>query len=151
MKWFEKIKNTLEISSQKEKIVSAEPKEQKQEKKNKEKEVLLKGKEESFESAVKKENIGKYSHILLRPTISEKSTRLNAMGQYIFEVSPRSNKIEIKKAIEDVYGVKPAFVAVSVREGKKVRYGKKFGKRHDKKMAIVTLKKGDSLHLYEGV
>ena len=89
--------------------------------------------------------------VLLRPVISEKATLANSLNQYVFSVSNKANKVEIKKAIKAVYGVMPKAVNVINELGKNVRVGRKFGKRKNTKKAIVTLKKGDSITIYEGI
>ena len=62
-----------------------------------------------------------------------------------------ANKIEIAKAVNDVYGVKPVSVNIIKTKGKKTRSGRVTGKRKDWKKAVVTLKKGESIKIYEGV
>jgi large subunit ribosomal protein L23 len=69
----------------------------------------------------------------------------------VFIVSVNSNKVEIKKSINDVYGVKATDVNIINYEGKVVRRGRYTGKRKDFKKAIVTIEKGKSLNIYEGV
>lgn len=93
----------------------------------------------------------KTASILLRPVISEKATLANSLNQYVFAVNNKANKVEIKKAIKAVYGVMPQAVNVINELGKNVRVGRKFGKRKNTKKAIVTLKKGDSITIYEGI
>ena len=80
--------------------------------------------------------------VILRPIVSEKSYNLIDEGKYTFEVDPRSNKTEIKQAIEHIFKVKVASVNTLNRVGKekKTRFG--IGKRKDSKRAIVTLKTG---------
>jgi large subunit ribosomal protein L23 len=80
--------------------------------------------------------------VILRPIVSEKSYNLIDEGKYTFEVDPRSNKTEIKQAIEHIFKVKVASVNTMNRVGKekKTRFG--IGKRKDSKRAIVTLKTG---------
>jgi len=93
----------------------------------------------------------KTASILLRPVISEKATFANSLNQYVFAVNNKANKVEIKKAIKAVYGVMPQAVNVINELGKNVRVGRRFGKRKNTKKAIVTLKKGDSITIYEGI
>ncbi len=88
---------------------------------------------------------------LLKPLITEKATNLVEQGKYVFVVSLNANKIEIAKAVHDVYGVEVEAVNVIKMEGKRVSRGKIKGKRVDFKKAIVSLKKGESIQLYEGV
>jgi large subunit ribosomal protein L23 len=80
--------------------------------------------------------------ILLSPVVSEKSYALLDQGKYTFVVDPRSNKSEIKKAVESIFGVKVASVSTLNRSGKtrRTRFGT--GKRKDTKRAIVTLREG---------
>ncbi|MEY3908193.1 MAG: hypothetical protein RLZZ90_100 [Actinomycetota bacterium] len=80
--------------------------------------------------------------VILKPIVSEKSYSLIDNGKYTFEVDPRSNKTEIKQAIEVIFSVKVASVNTLNRKGKtrKTKFG--LGKRKDTKRAIVTLKSG---------
>lgn len=88
---------------------------------------------------------------LMRPIISEKAAHLAEIGQYIFEVRLDANKVEIKKAIQELYGVDPINVSVMNVRGKQVRWGRYYGKRKNWKRVIVSLKKGQRLDIYEGV
>ena len=89
--------------------------------------------------------------ILLAPVISEKSYGLIDDGKYTFIVDPRSNKTEIKYAIESIFGVKVASVNTVNREGKRKRSRTGFGKRKDTKRAYVTLREGsDSIDIFGG-
>ena len=80
--------------------------------------------------------------IIFAPVISEKSYRLIDQGKYTFEVDPRSNKTEIKLAIEQIFDVKVDKVNTLNRTGKtrRTRFG--LGKRKDTKRAIVSLREG---------
>ncbi|MBW8172383.1 50S ribosomal protein L23 [Ornithinimicrobium sp. Arc0846-15] len=80
--------------------------------------------------------------VVLSPVVSEKSYALLDMGKYTFLVDPRSNKSEIKRAVESIFGVKVDSVHTLNRQGKtrRTRFG--MGKRKDTKRAIVTLKEG---------
>ena len=88
--------------------------------------------------------------ILIKPIVSEKSYSLMDEGKYTFEVDPRSNKTEIKIAVEQVFGVKVASVNTLNRKGKsrRTRYG--LGKRKDVKRAIVTLVAGEAIDVFGG-
>ncbi|MEU6266941.1 50S ribosomal protein L23 [Saccharopolyspora sp. NPDC003752] len=77
--------------------------------------------------------------IILAPVISEKSYGLLEQSQYTFLVDPRSNKTEIKIAIEKIFDVKVTSVNTINRNGKRKRSRTGFGKRKDTKRAIVTL------------
>jgi len=89
--------------------------------------------------------------ILIRPWVTEKTTHLQSVGVYCFEVKVDTNKNEIKKAVEGIYGVKVAGVRIITLLGKKVRFGKIQGNRKNRKKAIVTLVKGQSIELYKNV
>ncbi|PWB38518.1 MAG: 50S ribosomal protein L23 [Parcubacteria group bacterium] len=89
--------------------------------------------------------------VLLRPLISEKSTIGASLNKYVFEVSRGSNKVEIKKAIADIYGVKPLSVNIINEDSHQARFGRHMGKTKKIKKAIVTLKKGQTIKLYEGI
>lgn len=81
-------------------------------------------------------------HVLLRPVLTEKSTRA---GVYFFEIPYTSNRSEVKKAIQSVYGVTPAKVNIMNRAGKKKNFGGRKGVRADWKRAIVMMKKGETI------
>ena len=88
--------------------------------------------------------------IIIRPILTEKSTRLrDAENKYTFEVERTANKIEIKKAVEELFGVEVAKVRTINVKGKVRRVGRFQGKRRDWKKAIVTLKEGHAIQLFE--
>ncbi len=90
--------------------------------------------------------------VLIKPIVSEKASRQQTTNnQYFFAVAIGANKIEIAKAIKTAYGVAPIKVSVIRMEGKSRRYGRIIGKRKDWKKAIVTLAKGKTIALHEGV
>jgi len=89
--------------------------------------------------------------ILKRPLLTEKVTYQGQYNQYSFEVAKSTNKIEIQKAIQGVYGVNPISINVINIKGKEVRRGRQRGRTKDWKKAIVTLKAGDKIEVYEGV
>jgi len=129
------------------KKVSSESKEKKADKKLT-KDKTTGGKENIFQivSRVKNEIINR---VLIRPLITEKATNLSAIGKYLFEVAPKANKTDIKKAIKFLYKVNPIKVNIIKVRGKKVRYGKARGKTKNWKKAIVTLKKGEKIEFTE--
>ena len=88
--------------------------------------------------------------IILKPVVSEKSYGLIDDGKYTFEVDPRSNKTEIKLAIEKIFNVKVASVNTPNGNGKTRRPRFGIGKRKDTKRAIVTLKSG-SIDIFTAV
>lgn len=89
--------------------------------------------------------------ILLSPVVSEKSTLAEMKHAYTFLVDKNANKIEIKKAIEEVYGVRPLKVRTILVEGKVKRFGRRIGRRSDFKKAIVITSKDQKLSIHEGV
>ncbi len=91
------------------------------------------------------------SEVLLRPTITEKSTLLHEDGQYTFQIAPRANKTLVKQAVEQNFGVKVVSVNITFNRGKRKRYGPRFKKQPDVKKAVVTLQPGDRIDLIEGL
>jgi len=90
--------------------------------------------------------------IIRRALISEKGTVLReAANQYCFEVAPRANKIEIKRAVQKIFNVKVREVRTMVRPGKVKRMGRYAGPRPDWKRAVVTLEPGQTISLFEEV
>lgn len=88
---------------------------------------------------------------IVKPLVTEKASVLNALNQYVFAVAKDANKIEVAKAIESIYGVKPVSVNMLRVSGKNVRFGRIQGKRKDWKKAVITLPAGKSIKVYEGV
>ncbi len=85
--------------------------------------------------------------VLIRPVVTEKAT---TTGTYLFEVQPNANKQEVAKAIQQIYGVTPKSVRVMNVRGKVVRWQQSYGKRKNWKKAIVQLKKGETMNVYQG-
>lgn len=100
-----------------------------------------------------KEDTGSAYRILVRPVITEKSAILADQGQFVFEVYPMANKIEVAKAVKMVYGVHPVRVNFVKLPAKSVnqRFSAQGGKQKIRRKAIVTLKKGERIPLFEGV
>ena len=90
-------------------------------------------------------------HVLMKPTITEKSTLLQESGKYTFHIAPRANKVEVKEAVEKNFGVTVLDVNITKLRGKQKRYGPRIKKRPDIKKAVVTLKQGDRINLIEGL
>lgn len=89
--------------------------------------------------------------ILVKPLVTEKATVSGIDNKYVFAVHVDANKVEISKAIEEVYHIKPTAVNVVSMKGKNKRMGRVAGKRKDWKKAIITLPKGKTIQVYEGV
>jgi large subunit ribosomal protein L23 len=83
--------------------------------------------------------------IFIRPFVTEKAAFLRENNVYIFEVSQKANKIEIKKAFQNIFNLIPVDVRIINKRGKNVRYGKSTGKTKGFKKALITLKKGESI------
>ena len=80
--------------------------------------------------------------VIVAPVLSEKSYSLMDQGQYIFQVTPDANKIEIRQAIESIFDVKVASVNTINRAGKRKRTRFGWGQRNSTKRAVVTLSEG---------
>ena len=91
-----------------------------------------------------------YNTIIIRPVVSEKSTDMVEIGKYVFEVSMSANKTMVKRAIKEIFKVEPVQVNVMRVRGKLKRVRYKYGFTPAWKKAIVTLKKGDKIELFEG-
>jgi large subunit ribosomal protein L23 len=89
--------------------------------------------------------------IIFRPVITEKSTGAMQDSKYTFLVDLKSNKVEIRQAIEAIFKVKVTGVNTVRVMGKTKRMGRNVGKRPDYKKAIVTLAEGQRLEFFEGV
>jgi large subunit ribosomal protein L23 len=89
--------------------------------------------------------------VLIRPVVSEKSTRLMEDRTYIFVVDPRATKIDVRNAVEQAFNVKVEKVNTLNRPGKATRNRRTgvVGTRPSTKRAIVTLREGDSINLFE--
>ena len=88
---------------------------------------------------------------IVRPHVTEKSSlAYQERGEYHFEVHPDANKLEIKQAIQQLFGVKVTGVWTSNHRGKDKRVGQNVGRKAHWKRAIVTLADGDRIEIFEG-
>ena len=87
--------------------------------------------------------------VIIAPVVTEKSNALIQEKKYTFRVAPDAGRIEIGKAVEELFKVKVKSVNVMNYQGKKKRAGRslKAGRRPDWKRAVVTLKAGDKIDL----
>ncbi len=86
---------------------------------------------------------------VIRPVITEKSTLLKEKNREVcFEVDPRANKSEIKKAAEQLFKIKVERVRIQNKRGKKRRVGRSEGKKKDWKKAYIKLKEGEKMIEY---
>lgn len=87
--------------------------------------------------------------IIKRPLLTEKGTQMEEeQNKVFFEVHPKANKIEVRQAVERLYGVKVSKVATQVVHGKIKRVGRSVGRRPNWKKAIVTLAEGSSIDFF---
>ena len=93
--------------------------------------------------------------ILIKPLVTEKVSELNEKGKYGFIVANHANKVDIKKAVEKMYGVTVEDVNTMIYPGKrKTRYTKKqilTGRTKSFKKAIVTVAEGEVIDFYSGI
>jgi large subunit ribosomal protein L23 len=88
---------------------------------------------------------------IVRPLITEKSSiAYQARGEYTFQVHSDATKTQIRLAIEQLFGVKVTGVWTMNVRGKERRMGKTTGRRANWKKAIVTLREGDTIEIFEG-
>ncbi|MEX0762361.1 MAG: 50S ribosomal protein L23 [Dehalococcoidia bacterium] len=88
--------------------------------------------------------------VLLRPLVTEKSTLLQEKGKYVFQVDNRATKHDVARAVKWAFDVEAVGVNTFVVKGKVKRYGRRPSKQPDWKKAIVTLRPGDTIQLFEG-
>ena len=87
--------------------------------------------------------------ILIAPVISEKSyDRIADSNSYTFFVHPKTDKPQIKKAVEQIFDVNVLRVNTLYRKGKKKRFGYVFGQQSNRKIAIVTLSEGETIEAF---
>ncbi len=89
--------------------------------------------------------------ILIKPIITEKTVGLMEEGKYTFKVAKDANKYEIKKAVQNIFKVDVRNVSTMNIKGKTKRMGKYEGKTSSWKKAIVTLKEGQQIEVFEGM
>lgn len=90
---------------------------------------------------------GQAHKILQRPHITEKSTMLNALDKYVFDVFPRANANEIRKAVQDVYKVHVVDVHIINLPPKRRRRGRHIYTAGRNPKAVVTLKAGETIDI----
>ena len=90
--------------------------------------------------------------IIISPIRTEKTESIleSGLNKYYFRVAINANKIEIKKATEELFKVKVIKCDTMKVKGKRKNWGRSSGKRADWKKAVLTLKKGDKITLFEG-
>ena len=91
------------------------------------------------------------NRVLIKPLISEKGALFATQNKYQFQVGETATKATVKIAVEMIYGVKPVSVNIVNTEDKTVRFRGRPGLKYGFKKAIVTLPKGNTINVYEGV
>ncbi len=89
--------------------------------------------------------------VLRRPVITEKNTILMDQHKYVFEVRKDANKAQVKMAVEKAFSVNVKAVNMITVPAKPKGFGRMKGHKKKKKKAIVTLKPGDKIEIFEGV
>ena len=90
------------------------------------------------------------SQVIIRPVVSEKSYVLAAADKYTFRVHPDAHKTQIRQAVEELFDVKVARVNVIKVQAKPKRRGAIKGTRQGWKKAVVQLRAGDTIEIFEG-
>lgn len=89
--------------------------------------------------------------VIEKPLVTEKGTGMLADGNWVvFRVNPDANKIQIREAVQKVFDVKVLHVNTQVVLGKRKRFGKAMGQSKSWKKAMVQLKEGDKIKIFEG-
>lgn len=88
--------------------------------------------------------------VLLRPVISEKTTEFLGRNKYVFQVAMSSNKPMVAKAVKDIFGYTPQSINIMRVRGRNKRLRYKAGRTSAWKKAIVTLRPGDKIEIFEG-
>lgn len=90
--------------------------------------------------------------IIVKPLVTEKSTEILQDGNWVtFRVHMDANKIQIREAVEKIFDVNVLRVNTSIVRGKQRRFGKSVGVTKTWKKAVLRLKDGDKIELFEGV
>ncbi|HQO00835.1 MAG TPA: 50S ribosomal protein L23 [Spirochaetota bacterium] len=90
------------------------------------------------------------NEVIIKPVLSEKSTQMAELGKYVFRVAMKANKVMIKRAVKEIFDVETEQVNVIRVRGRRKRVRYKYGYTASWKKAIVTLKKGQKIELFEG-
>tara|TARA_B100000674_G_scaffold286294_1_gene236849 strand:- start:466 stop:789 length:324 start_codon:yes stop_codon:yes gene_type:complete len=104
-----------------------------------------------YRNKLKEVDLNKSYKIIRKPIVTEKATKLSEFNKVVFEVASKSNKNEIKSAIEKLFSVKVKAVNIVNTKGKLKRFKGILGKRNDVKKAIITLVEGNTIDISAGV
>ena len=91
------------------------------------------------------------TQVIIRPVVSEKSYVLASTNKYTFRVHPNAHKTQIRQAIEDLFGVRVVDVRTMAVKSKPKRRGFTSGRTREWKKAIVEVREGDSLPIFQGL
>ena len=91
------------------------------------------------------------SQVIIRPVVSEKSYVLAAAGKYTFRVHADAHKTQIRQAVEEIFGVRVQGVRTQSVKSKPKRRGYTSGKTRSWKKAIVQVREGDSIPIFQGL
>jgi large subunit ribosomal protein L23 len=91
------------------------------------------------------------NEVLIKPLITEKNTMLGAEGKYTFKIDRRANKTQVKEAVEAIFKVNVTAVNTISVPSKTRRVGRTIGKTQPWKKAVVTLRAGQRIEIFEGV
>jgi large subunit ribosomal protein L23 len=104
-----------------------------------------------YRNKLKEVDLNKSYKIIRKPIVTEKATKLSEFNKVVFEVTSKSNKKEIKGAIEKLFSVKVKAVNIINTKGKVKRFKGVLGKRKDTKKAVITLVEGNTIDISAGV
>ena len=99
----------------------------------------------------KEVDLNKSYKIIRQPIVTEKATKLSEYNKVVFEVAYKSNKNEIKGAVEKLFSVKVKSVNIINIKGKVKRFKGVLGRRNDIKKAVITLEEGNTIDISAGV
>ena len=104
-----------------------------------------------YRNKIKEVDLNKSYKIIRKPIVTEKATKQSEFNKIVFEVAYKSNKYEIKGAVEKLFSVKVKSVNIINIKGKVKRFKGVLGKRNDIKKAIITLEEGNTIDISAGV
>ncbi len=104
-----------------------------------------------YRNKIKEVDLNKSYKIIRKPIITEKATKLSEFNKVVFEVAYKSNKNEIKGAVEKLFSVKVRSVNIINIKGKIKRFKGVLGRRNDIKKAVITLEEGNTIDISAGI
>ena len=104
-----------------------------------------------YRNKLKEIDLNKSYKIIRKPIVTEKATKLSEFNKVVFEVASKSNKIEIRGAVEKLFSVKVKSVNIINIKGKSKRFKGVLGRRNDIKKAVITLEEGNTIDISAGV